>query len=314
MGGWIPECAMMAETAVPEGRSQLAVELAKARRRRYLIFVRRLFLHGSFRIGFALFAVIVLLAAFANFIAPYDPNANDYTNFLASPSFKHWLGTDAFGRDVFSRIAFGARVSLRIGLAVVVTTGVLGTLIGTLAGYVRWLDGLIMRTMDGLMAFPGVLLAIALAAALGPSELNAIIALTVTFTPRTARIVRASVMVTKRMLYVEAAIAAGAGHARIVFRYILANALSPLIVQCTFVFAVSILAEAILSFLGVGPRPPQPSLGNIVAGGRTYFQDAPWICFFPGIVIACAVLGLNLMGDGLRDIIDPRLRNVDKPR
>ena len=223
---------------------------------------------------------------------------------------EQWKSTDGFGRDIASRIIYGTRVSLRIGLVVVVTTGILGTILGTLASYVRWLDGLIMRTLDGLMAFPGVLLAIALAAALGPSEINAIIALTITFTPRTARIVRASVLVVQGMQFIEAAHAVGASHARIIIRYILANALSPLIVQLTFVFAVSIVAEAILSFLGVGPPPPAPSLGNIIADGRTYIQEAWWIAVFPGVAIAVAVLSLNLMGDGLRDIIDPRQRNM----
>jgi peptide/nickel transport system permease protein len=186
----------------------------------------------------------------------------------------------------------------------------MGTLIGAIAGYVRPLDNVLMRTMDGLMAFPGVLLAIALAAALGPSEANAALALTVTYTPRTARIVRASVLVVKEMPFVESAIAAGAGHMRILVRYVLANGLSPLIVQLTFVFAVAILAEAVLSFLGVGPPPPAPSLGNIIAEGRNYVQEAPWIAFFPGVAIMIAVLGLNLIGDGLRDVIDPRLRNT----
>ncbi len=288
----------------------LAKEMAQARWRRRADFFRRLLSHRSFVIGLCLFGLIVFLAIFADLLAPFDPNKNDYRNILAPPSAAHWLGTDGFGRDILSRIVHGTRVSLRIGIVVVITTGVLGTFIGTFAGYVRWTDTFVMRIMDGLMAFPGVLLAIALAAALGPSEINAIIALTVTFTPRTARVVRASVLVVQRQPYVEAAIAAGAGHARIIFRYILANALSPLIVQLTFVFAVSILAEAILSFLGVGPPPPLPSLGNIIAEGRAYVQEASWISFFPGVAIACAVLGLNLMGDGLRDVIDPRLRNV----
>lgn len=159
------------------------------------------------------------------------------------------------------------------------------------------------------MAFPSVLLAIALAAALGPSLMNAVIALTITFTPRTARIMRSSVMIIRELPYVESAVAVGAGHMRIVSRYILANAMSPLIVQLTFVFAVSILSEAILSFLGVGPQPPAPSLGNIIADGRTYLQEAQWVAFFPGIVIVMAVLGLNLMGDGLRDVLDPRMRS-----
>jgi len=303
---------MTADTATARSRGSLAAEMARARRRRYRAFIGRLFAHRSFLLGFVLLGGIVVLAAGANVIAPYDQN--DYHSFLAPPSAAHWMGTDEFGRDVMSRVIFGTRVSLRIGLGVVVASGILGTLIGALAGYVRWLDGALMRCMDGLMAFPGVLLAIALAAALGPSELSAIVALTVTFTPRTARIVRASVIVTKRMLYVEAALAAGAGHLRVLFRYILANTLSPLIVQLTFMFAVSILAEAILSFLGVGPPPPQPSLGNIIAGGRAYIQEAPWVTIYPGLAIACAVLGLNLMGDGLRDTIDPRLRTVREPR
>ncbi|MCB1492881.1 MAG: ABC transporter permease [Rhodobiaceae bacterium] len=284
--------------------------MAAARWRRRRLLVRRLLGNRSFLFGLIILAVFFLVAIFAPLLAPYPPNKSSYSAILMPPSVEHWFGTDGFGRDILSRIVYGTRVSLRIGLIVVFTTGVLGTILGTAASYVRWLDGLIMRTLDGLMAFPGVLLAIALAAALGPSEINAIIALTVTFTPRTARIVRASVLVVQGMQFIEAAHAVGAGHARIIFRYILANALSPLIVQLTFVFAVSIVAEAILSFLGVGPPPPAPSLGNIIAEGRTYIQEAWWIAVFPGMAIAIAVLSLNLMGDGLRDIIDPRQRTL----
>jgi len=286
----------------------IATEIAQARRRRRRDVARRLLGHRSFLIGSIILVLFVSVAVFAPLLAPHGPTEIDYRTILSPPSAENWFGTDAFGRDVASRMIYGTRVSLRIGLIVVVMTGILGTLLGTMASYVRWLDGLFMRTLDGLMAFPGVLLAIALAAALGPSEINAIIALTVTFTPRTARIVRASVLVVQGMQYVEAARAIGAGHARIVFRYIQANSLSPLIVQLTFVFAVSIIAEAILSFLGVGPPPPAPSLGNIIAEGRNYVQEAWWIAVFPGLAIAVAVLGLNLMGDGLRDVIDPRQR------
>ncbi len=288
----------------------LAAEIARARRRRRTDFLRRLVAHRSFLIGAVILALFVLVAVFAPLLAPFGPTEINYRAILSPPTAQNWFGTDGYGRDIASRVIYGTRVSLRIGLVVVVTTGILGTILGTAASYVDWLDGLIMRTLDGLMAFPGVLLAIALAAALGPSEINAIIALTVTFTPRTARIVRASVLVVQGMQYIEAAHAVGAGHARIIFRYILANALSPLIVQLTFVFAVSIIAEAILSFLGVGPPPPAPSLGNIIADGRSYIQEAWWIAVFPGMVIAVAVLGLNLMGDGLRDVIDPRQRAV----
>ena len=300
----------MSAEAAPSAATplSLAEEVARARRRRRLGFLKRLFGHPSFLIGFVILTAFATTALLAEWLAPYGPTRINYRAILAPPSAEHWLGTDGFGRDVLSRIIHGTQVSLRIGVYVVVLTGIMGTVLGTMASYVRWLDGLIMRGLDGLMAFPGVLLAIALAAALGPSETNAVIALTVAFTPRTARVVRASVLVVQEMQYIEAARAVGAGHGRIVFRYILANALSPLIVQLTFVFAVSIIAEAILSFLGVGPPPPAPSLGNIIADGRSYVQEAWWIAVFPGIVIAVAVLGLNLMGDGLRDVLDPRQR------
>jgi peptide/nickel transport system permease protein len=209
---------------------------------------------------------------------------------------------------VFSRVLHGSRVSLVIGLFVVVLTGVLGTTIGAISGYVRRLDNVIMRVMDGFMAFPPILLAIAIGAVLGPSLMNAVIALSVAYTPRTARIVRASVLVVRESEYVEAARAVGAGHLRILFRHILANSLAPLLVQLTFIFALAILAEAVLSFIGVGPPPPTPTFGNIIADGRNYIAEAPWISIWPGIAIMLTVLGLNLLGDGLRDVLDPRLK------
>ncbi|WP_291305734.1 MULTISPECIES: ABC transporter permease [unclassified Devosia] len=300
---------MTADLAAADSAISLRAEMARARRRRALQLLRRLVGHPSFLVGALILALFVAVAVLAPLIAPYDPNKNNYRYVLMPPSAQFWFGTDAYGRDILSRVLYGTRVSLLISALVVICTGILGTLLGTLASYVRPLDGIVMRGLDGLMAFPGVLLAIALAAALGPSATTVVIALTVTFTPRTARVVRSGVIVVQGMQYVEAAQAVGAGHARIILRYILANALSPLIVQLTFVFAVSIIAEAILSFLGVGPPPPAASLGNIIADGRSYIQEAWWIAVFPGAVIAVAVLGLNLMGDGLRDIIDPRQRN-----
>jgi peptide/nickel transport system permease protein len=299
---------MSAESVVLDHGGALRAEMARARRRRRLNFIRALLRHRSFLIGAVIVLAFMLIAVLAPWIAPYDPDKNSYRDVLVPPSARFWFGTDGFGRDVLSRVLYGTRVSLTIGVTVVVLTGIFGTILGVAASYVRWLDALIMRTLDGLMAFPGVLLAIALAAALGPSEVTVIVALTVTYTPRTARIVRAGVLVVQGMQYVEAAKAVGAGHARIIFRYILANALSPLIVQLTYVFAVSILAEAVMSFLGVGPPPPAASLGNVIADGRTYIQEAWWVVVFPGLAIAIAVLGLNLMGDGLRDVIDPRQR------
>lgn len=278
--------------------------------RLFLLQLRRLSRHRSFQFGGVLFGAILFMAIFADLISPYDPNANNYRAMLAPPGDGHIFGTDAFGRDILSRVFHGTRISLVVGLLVVVATGVLGTILGTAAGYFKHLDAIIMRTMDGLMAFPGVLLAIALAAALGPSAVNAALALTITFTPRTARIVRGSVLVVRSLPYVEAARAAGASNLRIVVRHILPNSLPPLIVQMTFVFSVAILAEAVLSFIGVGPPPPTPSLGNIISEGRAYIREAPWVALTPGIAIAISVLGLNIIGDALRDNLDPRLRRL----
>lgn len=270
--------------------------------------VRRLLRHRLFVTGLALFALAVLVALSAGVLAPHLPNQNNYRYRLGAPTRAFLLGTDSFGRDVLSRVLHGARVSLRIGLMVVLANAVFGTLIGAGAGYVRSLDNVVMRVMDGLMAFPAILLAIALAATLGSSELNAVIALTVAYTPRTARLVRASVLVVRELDYVQAAVAAGAGYLRILFRHILANSMAPLIVQLTFIFAVSILAEAVLSFIGVGPPPPTPTWGNVIADGRNYIREAPWISLSPGVAIGVTVLGLNLLGDGLRDVLDPRMK------
>jgi peptide/nickel transport system permease protein len=269
---------------------------------------RRLLHHRLFMTGLVLFALTVGMAASAGAQAPPPPNQNNFRYRLGAPTRVFLLGTDGFGRDVLSRVIHGARVSLRIGLMVVVMNAILGTLIGAGAGSVRALDNVVMRVMDGLMAFPAILLAIALAATLGASELNAVIALTIAYTPRTARIVRASVLVVRELEYVQAALAAGAGYLRVLFRHILANSLAPLIVQLTFIFAVSVLAEAVLSFIGVGPPPPTPTWGNVIAEGRNYIREAPWISLFPGVAIAVTVLGLNLLGDGLRDVLDPRIK------
>jgi peptide/nickel transport system permease protein len=270
--------------------------------------VRRLFGHRLFATGFALFAFAFGMALLADLIAPHLPNQNNFRYRLGAPNAVHWFGTDNFGRDVLSRVIHGSRVSLRIGCMVVIATALFGTLIGALSGYFRSLDNPVMRVMDGFMAFPAILLAIALAAALGPSEFNAVLALTIAYTPRTARIVRASVLVVRELEYVQAARAAGAGHMRILARHILANSMAPLIVQLTYVFALAVLAEAVLSFIGVGPRPPTPTWGNIIADGRNYIPEAPWISLLPGFAISVTVLGLNLLGDGLRDVLDPRMR------
>ncbi|MDQ4134849.1 MAG: ABC transporter permease [Pseudomonadota bacterium] len=270
--------------------------------------ISRLLHHRSFLIGAALVLVIVFIAVFADLIAPFDPLRNNVRARLRPPDGTYWFGTDHYGRDIFTRILYGARISLTIGAWTVVVTGIFGTLIGATAGYFRALDNPIMRLMDALMAFPAILLAISVSAVLGASVPNVIIALSIATTPHTARIVRASVLVVRELEYVEAARALGASEARVLFRHVLVNALGPLIVRLTYVFAVAILAEAALSFIGVGPPPPAPSFGSIIAQGRDFMADAPWITLYPGLAIIISVLGLNLLGDGLRDVLDPRMK------
>ncbi len=270
-------------------------------------FGRRLLANRSFAIGAALVGLIVVLAALAGVIAPFDPLKGNFRARMVAPGLEHWMGTDHFGRDILSRVLFGARISLQIGVLVALITAAAGVFIGALSGYFRRLDGPIMRLMDAFMAFPSIILAIAISAVLGASILNVIIALAIAATPHTARIVRASVLVVREMEYVEAARALGAGHARILLRHVLANAMAPLVVRVTYVFAVAILNEAVLSFIGVGPPPPAPTFGAIIANGRDFIVAAPWITVAPGLAILLSVLGLNLLGDGLRDVLDPRM-------
>ncbi|WP_137181577.1 ABC transporter permease [Roseomonas sp. AR75] len=270
----------------------------------------RLLAHPSFRWGLLLFGVVALCGLLAAWLAPYDPLRNNFRTRFQPPSELFWFGTDRFGRDILSRTLFGIQVSLRIGLGVALLTAVIGGAIGAVAGFWARADGPIMRVMDALMAFPAVLLAIALAAALGPSELNVIVALSIAYVPRTARVMRAGVLVVREFPFVEGARAIGASPARVLLRHVLPNAMAPLVVQQTYVFALAVLAEAVLSFLGVGPPPPTPTLGGVIADGRDFIQEAPWISITPGVVIALVVLGLNLMGDGLRDALDPRLRTA----
>ena len=271
--------------------------------------IRRLLRHRLFAVGLALFLVVLAGAFGADWLAVEIPTRmNMRQRFTAPFDARFLLGSDGFGRDILARLLHGARVSLRIGLLVVLFSGVFGTFFGAIAGYFRRLDNPVMRVMDAFMAFPAILLAIAIAAALGPSELNVVAALAAVYTPRTARIVRASVLVVREAEYVQAARTAGAGDARILLGHVLPNSLAPLIVQLTFIFAYAVLAEAVLSFLGVGPPPPTPTWGNMIAEGRNFIREAPWITLMPGIAISVTVLGLNLLGDGLRDVLDPRMK------
>jgi peptide/nickel transport system permease protein len=261
-------------------------------------------------IGFALVAVMVVVAFFAPWIAPASPNQLNVLDRLLAPDLSHLFGTDDLGRDILSRVVYGARVSLLVGFSVSVSCLLLGGVIGLFAAYFKRFDNLLMRVMDGFMAFPNIVLAILLMATLGASLNNIIIALSITYMPRMARVVRSSALVVRELSYVEAAQAMGAGDQRIVFRYITPNCVSPIIVQWTFTFAYAILGEASLSFLGVGVPPDIPTWGTILNEGRVYIQRAPWMTILPGLAILWTVLGLNLLGDGVRDTLDPNMRGT----
>lgn len=270
--------------------------------------LRRLFGHRLFVLGLILTVAILILALLAPWITSVDPYRLSMRNKFRPPGEDFVFGTDNLGRSLWSRVVWGAQLSFLIGGAVVLINAICGTAIGAAAGYFRSLDNILMRVNDALMAFPAVLLAIGVTAVLGPSINDVIIALGIVYTPRTARIVRSSVIVLREMEYVQAAVAAGAGHWRILRRHILPNAMAPLIVQLSFLFAYAVLTEATLSFLGVGAVPPTPTWGAIMAEGRQYVIEAPWIITIPGAALMITVLGLNLLGDGLRDVLDPRLR------
>jgi peptide/nickel transport system permease protein len=276
-------------------------------------WLRTLARRGATVVGVALVGLVVLVAALAPALAPWDPLALDVKSRLERPSGRHWLGTDDLGRDVLSRVLHGARVSVVVGGVVVVLAVTAGLAIGLAAGYYRTLDNVLMRVMDGLMAFPAIVLAIALMASLGPSLRNVIVALGIVYAPRIARIIRGSVLVVREMPYVEAARGLGAPDPTILRRHVLPNCLSPVIVQATFIFALAVLGEAALSFLGVGAPPATPSWGNILAEGRLYIQQAPWLTLAPGVAIMATIVGLNLFGDGLRDALDPKLRGLGGP-
>ncbi len=292
----------------PTAPRPLADETSGLSPRRRYPALRKLVRHRSFLIGLAIVLALVIAAIVGPMLTGVEPTAMRLRNRFKPPSDAFWFGADQFGRDVLTRVLHGARLSLFIGLSVALMSGVIGTIIGISSGYFRRADALLMRCMDALLAFPAILLAIGITAALGPQTTSVIVALGVAYVPRTARITRASTLVIREMEYVEAARLAGASHLRMIFRHILPNCMGPLVVQLTFVFAYAILAEAALSFLGIGPPPPAPSWGNIIAEGRDYSIEAWWIMLFPGIAISLAALGMNLLGDGLRDVLDPRMK------
>jgi len=270
-------------------------------------FLRVLFARPTTTIAALVFGLIVIAAVLSPWLAPFSVSQLSIMNRLKVPDGIHLLGTDELGRDVLSRLLVAGKTSLGVGLTVVALTAVAGVLIGILAGYFRKLDSPFSRFIDAMMAFPDILLAIALVAALGPSTTTVIIALTIVYTPRLARVIRASTLVIRELPYIEAAKALGVPTPLILWRHILRNLASPLLVQCTFIFANAILAEAGLSFLGVGVSPDIPTWGTMISQGRQYMDQAGWIMLFPGLAIVITVLSLQLLGDGLRDMLDPRL-------
>ena len=258
-------------------------------------------------LGFAVVMFFVLVALLAPWLAPYDPVATNWSAIRAAPSAAHWFGGDELGRDVLSRIIWGARASILAGVVSVSISLALGVPIGMLAGYAgRWVDALISRVTDAMLACPFLILAIALAAFLGPSLTNAMIAIGISATPVFIRLTRAQVLSAKAEDYVEAARALGNPHLRIALRHIFPNIVAPLIVQATLAIAAAVIAEASLSFLGLGQQPPAPSWGSMLNTARNYIDQAPWMAIWPGVSIFLLVLSFNLLGDGLRDALDPR--------
>jgi peptide/nickel transport system permease protein len=263
--------------------------------------------HPTMALGIAIIIAMAVVAIFAPLLWTLDPTAINTSRRTREPSAQHWFGTDAFGRDIYSRVLYGARVSLLVGFSVAILASIAGLIIGLVSGYMRRLDGIIMRIMDGIMSIPPILLAIALMALTRASVENVIIAITLAEIPRVSRLVRGVVLSLREQPYVDAAIAAGSTTPRIIWSHILPNTLAPLTVQATYICGSAMIIESILSFIGAGTPPIIPSWGNIMADGRTLWQVKPFIIFFPALFLSATVLAINLLGDGLRDALDPRM-------
>ncbi|PZU86751.1 MAG: peptide ABC transporter permease [Chelatococcus sp.] len=271
---------------------------------RFLRYLRR---HPSVAIGGGILVLMALIAIFAPLLWTVDPTAISPARRTRVPSEQYWFGTDMLGRDIYSRVIYGARVSLIVGFSVAILSSVIGLTIGLFAGFVRWADGIVMRIIDGMMSIPSILLAIALMALTRGSVGNVIIAITIAEIPRVARLVRGVVLSLREQPYVEAAVANGALAPRIIARHILPNTFAPMSVQATYVCASAMIVEAVLSFIGAGIPPATPSWGNIMAEGRALWQVRPHIILFPALFLSTTVLAVNLLGDGLRDSLDPRI-------
>ena len=293
-----------------ENLENVTPELVKRKRRGALAEVLfRLSKSPLAMFGLAIILLLIFCALFAEAISPYSPIKQDLMHMFETPSAEHWLGTDEFGRDILSRLIYGARVSLQVGFIAVGIALVVGGMLGAVSGYYSgWLDNSIMRVMDVLLSIPRTLLAIAIVAALGPSLMNLMIAVGISAVPTYARIVRGSVLSIRSMEFIEAARAVGSSDLRIILRHILPNSMAPIIVQSTLGVASAILNAAGLSFIGLGIQPPNPEWGAMLSGGRQYIRDFPHMTLYPGLAIMFTILALNFLGDGLRDALDPKLK------
>ena len=295
-----PQVGAVSGPEKPVPRRPLGVPLVLRK-----LFRRRIVLGAAIAL-----ACVVAVSLLAGPLSGFDPNETAVSERLHEPSALHLLGTDELGRDLFARIAFGGRYSLTIALLTALGSVLAGTLLGLVAGFFRRLDAPVMRVVDAMMSFPDILLAIALVGILGPSMLNVVFALVLVYAPRVARVVRASTLVVRELLFVEAARALGISTWRILFIHILQNIASPILVQATFIFAYAVLAEAGLSFLGVGVPPVLPTWGSMISSGQQFAHQAIWLVVFPGIAIILSALSLQMVGDGFRDLLDPRLRKA----
>jgi len=283
-----------------------------AQRERVVRFGERFFSNTKAEIGIAIVLALVVVAIFAPVIAPYSISATDIAHRSQGPTVAHPFGTDNLGRDVFSRVVMGSRISLYVGFGAITGALIIGTVIGVIAGYFGGLtDELLMRLMDAAMAFPPVLLALTLMVVLGPDLSNVILALAFVYTPYIARVARSAALAERNESYVEAAVARGESNSRVVFSEVLPNCAAPLLVQGSLNVSFAILAEASLSFLGLGAQPPTPSWGLMIKIGSGFMQSAPWMIVFPGLAIGLTVIGFNMLGDGLRDVLDPKVDTVE---
>ncbi|RYL88157.1 ABC transporter permease [Sporolactobacillus sp. THM19-2] len=281
-------------------------QLQKERRR---LFISRVLSNRLIIISAITFILLLVVSLLAPLIAPYSPLTMRVQDRLQAPSMVHFFGTDNFGRDVFSRTIYGTRISMFVGFTVTIISAAIGTAVGLYASYYKVLDHILMRICDGLMSFPAILLAIIIVAVFGPSTRNVIVALVIVFVPSFARIVRSAALRIKERTYIEAERAMGASSARIIWLHIMPNALSPLLVQTTYIFAITIITEAMLSYLGAGVPAPNPSLGNILYDGKIIILNGWWMTVFPGLMVIVIVLSVNLFGDGIRDLLDPHSNN-----